>query len=814
MMNLHNFLYFFTFFMTVHAGLKAQVKEQLYNKIVLDSSLQKGFIDFKYDFKQDKIKLYINNLDQEILYVNSLATGLGSNDIGLDRGQLGGGRVVKFVKMGNKIMLHQPNYKFRALTDNPEERRAVTDAFASSVLWAFAIEKADEDGFWIDATDFFMRDAHDVIGTLAQKKQGNYKLNIDQSAFYLDRTKNFPKNSEFEVLLTFSGKPNSVDVRSVSPTATQLSLRQHHSFVALPDSGYQMRRFDPRAGFFSMDYYDYATPIHSPLQKRFISRHRLQKLQPEAKRSKAVQPIVYYLDRAAPEPLRTALLEGASWWNQAFEAAGYIDAFRIEMLPEGVDPMDIRYNVIQWVHRSTRGWSYGASIRDPRTGEIIKGHVSLGSLRVRQDYLIAEALLAPYTKGTERSKEVETMALARIRQLAAHEVGHTLGLAHNFASSSESLASVMDYPHPLVHWKNGKLDLSAAYDQKIGAWDKVSIAYGYQDFPTGTDEQAELENIIQQSIKQGLSFLSDQDARPESSAHPFAHLWDNGPYPHQQLDSLMQIRAYALKKFGEHNLRSGAAYAGLEESLVPLYFLHRYQLEATAKIIGGLNYRYAHRGDGQLITETLPSKMQLQALDALIACIQPQALSLPETVLQKLAPRAMGLPRSRELVATRTGLSFDALGAAETIADRCFSLILHPARCTRLLEYKARDNRQLAFSTVLERLVSATWMSTRLQGYEAEIQRSVNYVLLQQLFHLSSNAQAPAQVRALTWDQINRLESWLKKAVKQGIDDSFRAQYNYALSLIIQFKNNPAEFKKEAYLEAPAGSPIGCGHQH
>ena len=345
MMNLHNFLYFFTFFMTVHAGLKAQVKEQLYNKIVLDSSLQKGFIDFKYDFKQDKIKLYINNLDQEILYVNSLATGLGSNDIGLDRGQLGGGRVVKFVKMGNKIMLHQPNYKFRAISDNPEERRAVTDAFASSVLWAFAIEKADEDGFWIDATDFFMRDAHDVIGTLAQKKQGNYKLNIDQSAFYLDRTKNFPKNSEFEVLLTFSGKPNAVDVRSVSPTATQLSLRQHHSFVALPDSGYQMRRFDPRAGFFSMDYYDYATPIHSPLQKRFISRHRLQKLQPEAKRSKAVQPIVYYLDRAAPEPLRTALLEGASWWNQAFEAAGYIDAFRIEMLPEGVDPMDIRYNV-------------------------------------------------------------------------------------------------------------------------------------------------------------------------------------------------------------------------------------------------------------------------------------------------------------------------------------------------------------------------------------------------------------------------------------------------------------------------------------
>ncbi|HEY5915936.1 MAG TPA: zinc-dependent metalloprotease, partial [Chryseolinea sp.] len=765
---------------------------------------------FYYDVKQDKILLAIDKFDTEFLHINSLTAGVGSNDIGLDRGQLGGERIVKFERRGPKVLMVEPNYRYRAISDNADEKRAVQEAFAQSVLWGFNVEAEDAGKVLVDASNFFLQDMHDVVKTLRSTNQGNYSLDKSRSAFYLPRIKNFPQNSEFEVTLTFTGDATGAYIQSVTPTPSSVTVRQHHSFVQLPDNNYKPRKFDPRSGYFGISFYDYATPINQPIEKRFIARHRLEKKDPSAAVSEAIEPIVYYLDRGTPEPIRSALLDGARWWNQAYEAAGYKDAFRVEMMPEGADPMDVRYNVIQWIHRSTRGWSYGATVTDPRTGEIIKGHVSLGSLRVRQDFLIAEGLLAPYEEGKPVTDEMEKMALARLRQLSAHEVGHTIGLAHSYSSSGEGNASVMDYPHPFVKIENGKLSLSDAYDNKIGEWDKAAVAFGYQDFPDGTDEDKSLDGIIQKSLKAGLTFLSDQDARPLGGAHPYTHLWDNGKSASDELKRVLEIRTIALKNFGVRNIKPDAPMATLEEVLVPMYFFHRYQLEATAKLIGGLNYRYAIRGDGQLITEVVPAAEQLKALEMLIKTVEPTVLMVPENILKIIPPRPMGYVRHRELINSRTDLTFDALSAAEIAAAMTLNVILHPSRAGRLVEYHARDPKQPGLESVIDKLVNATIKSPQKSGYESAVQITVNDVLINALISLAANKTSSTQVRSVAFLKLNQLETWLKDRQKSVVDEGWKAHYMYAQERIRTFKDAPQDFKLEQELNPPPGQPIGA----
>src|SRR5438477_1254711 len=521
-----------------------------------DAQKLAGYFNLFWDAKAGKLWLEIDKWNAEFLYQCGLSAGVGSNDFGLDHGQLGQTRVVRCERSGLKVMLVQDNLNFRAVSDDKDEKRAVHDSFAESVIWGFTAAAEEGERVLVDATDFYLRDAHGVTAALKRTKQGAYKLDGSRSAIYLANTKNFPLNTEVETTLTFTSDEPGRWVRDVTPDATAITVREHHSFVQLPPAGYKPRAYDPRSSFYGISYMDYATPVSESIVKRFTARHRLEKKDPAAAMSEATEPIIYYLDRGAPEPIRIALLEGARWWDQAFEAAGYKNAFRVEMLPEGADMMDLRYNVIQWVHRATRGWSYGASVVDPRTGEIIKGHVTLGSLRVRQDYLIAEGLLAPYEKGKPVSAKMQEMALARLRQLAAHEVGHTLGLEHNYSASTVNRSSVMDYPPPVAKLAvDGSIDLSDAYATGIGEWDKVSIKWSYEDFRAGTDEQAALNKILLDAYGRGLRYLTDQDARQAGSSSILAHLWGSGENAIDELSRIMQVRGTALKRFGEDNIR-------------------------------------------------------------------------------------------------------------------------------------------------------------------------------------------------------------------------------------------------------------------
>jgi hypothetical protein len=775
-----------------------------------------GYFNLYWDTKQGKLWLEIDKWSSEFIYQSSLPAGVGSNDIGLDRGQLGATRIVRFERSGPKVLLIQSNLDYRAVSVDPAERRAVRDSFAESAIWGFAVAAEDEGRVLVDASDFFLHDAHHIPETLRRTKQGAYRLDASRSALYLPRTKNFPLNTEVEATLTFAHEDPSHDpgewVRQVTPSPDSITVREHHSFVQLPGPGYRPRAYDPRSSFYGVPFLDYATPVSEPIEKRYTSRHRLQKKDPKAAMSEPVKPIVYYLDRGAPEPIRSALLEGARWWNQAFEAAGYRDAFRVELMPEGADPMDLRYNAIQWVHRATRGWSYGEGVTDPRTGEIIKGHVTLGSLRVRQDYLIAEGLLAPYEKGKPVNPKVQEMALARLRQLAAHEVGHTLGLMHNYSASTVNRSSVMDYPPPLVTLgSDGIPDVSQAYATGIGEWDKVAITWGYSDFAPGTNERSGLDKILTNAFGHGLRYLTDQDARPAGSSSSLAHLWDSGTNAVDELDRLMKVRAAALRRFGENNIREGAPLATIEDVLVPIYMLHRYQVEAASKFIGGMDYTFALRGDGEIPVQIVAAAEQRRALAAVLATLRPDVLALPESLLKIIPPRPPDYERGREDFKIRTSPAFDALAPAEAAAQHTLQFLFNPERAARLVEFHARDAGNPSLEEVLDAILAATWKAPEAAGYSAEIARVVDNVALYDLMALAANEKASGQVRAVASLKLEELKSWLNS--QSGGSAEQRAHRFFAAAQIAQFQKDPKQLDLTPPSEPPDGPPIGSADE-
>ena len=779
------------------------------------AGLQKfpGYFPFYWDARAGKIWLEIDKWNSEFLYVESLPAGIGSNDLGLDRGELGQSYVVRFERIGPRVLLIASNQAYRANTNNLDERNAVRDAFAESTLWGFEVAAEEGNHVLVDATSFYLRDVHGIPGTLQRSQQGQFRLEATRCAFYLPNTKNFPKNTEVETTLTFitDGEPGPL-VRSVTPNPQAITVREHVSFVELPPAGYRPRENDPRSGFFGIQFMDFATPISEPIMKHYLSRHRLEKKNPSAAVSEAVEPIVYYVDRGAPEPVRSALIEGASWWNQAFEAAGYKNAFRVEVMPADADAMDVRYNVIQWVHRSTRGWSYGSSLEDPRTGEIIQGRVSLGSLRDRQDFLIAQGLVAPYGKDKSVvNKIMEQVVLARLRQLAAHEVGHTLGLQHNFAASTTGRASVMDYPAPLVKLgADGLPDISDAYAKGIGDWDKVVITYGYQDFPEGANERAALDKILSDAFARGLRYLTDQDARPASASSSYAHLWDNGTNVIDGLANLMKVRSAALDRFGENNIREGAPMATLEDVLVPLYMGHRYQVEAVAKLIGGEDYTFSMRGKGDRNPQIIPSPEQKRALYAVLDTLKPENLALPEALLRIIPPRPPGYQRTREDFRIRTSPSFDALAPAEAYANHVCDFLFNPERAARIVEFHARDSaNNPPLGDVIDKILAETFKAPARGDYGGEIQRTVNMVVLNELMALAANERASNQVRAVAELKVEELRRWLSLQTDSARDQNQRAYFIYALNQIKRFQEDPKKMNLTKPNDPPDGQPIG-----
>ena len=683
----------------------------------------------------------------------------------------------------------------------------MAEAFPPSTVAALPLVAEDHGRLLVDATDHFLKDWTDVGSTVARSGQGTFTVARDRSSIYRPYTKAFPANTEIDVALTFalaSGSPGPI-LRRLLPDSRSFTLRQHFSLLPLPDAGYHPREADPRIGYFGITFKDYAQPIQGSLEQHWIERHRLERVNPADPNSPIKNPIVYYVDRGIPEPIRTATKQGVSWWAEAFDRAGLKGAFRVEDLPDGVDPMDARYNVVQWENRNERGWSVGGALADPRTGEMIKGMARLDSHRARTDYNLYAGMM-----GAAESAADTAFVLARVRQVSVHEVGHTLGLAHNYIASTYERASVMDYPPPRVKLdRNGNIDLSDAYAVGPGAYDVWAIHWGYGIFPAGTERDS-LRAIAADGLRKGYLFLSDADARPEYASDPRVNLWDDAATPSEFLTREMDVRRVAMSRFGERNIRPGEPIALLQERFAPVYFMHRFAISSLARTVGGMEYANAMRGDGQQATRPIAGARQRAALSQLIGALQPKELAIPDTVLTLLAPRPYGYQGSVELFRSRTQPAFDELGAAQSLAQMIVDALLQSDRAGRLVEFATRETHPLTLGETIDSLTAATW--TRVPGESAKLaalRRVARRSGLDGLLILAADSDAAPEARAIAELKLTAMHTTAARRAAEGGSDAERASWLAMSGDLSRWLNRRELPNPTRALTPPPGDPFG-----
>jgi len=722
---------------------------------------REGYIPLLWDAEQGRLLFELTRFDQDILYFTSVAKGSGSGSVGLEWAGAGEGGVIQFQRVGPKVLVVEKNLRFRAGSGGPGIEKGIDASFPDSILASLPVVRTDGARVIVDATPLVVRDAADFAAPRAGGRGGvqaaelvagtTWRFDPARSAIYLPHTKGFPKNSEVEVTVTYEAQSGGA---RTSPEARVLTGRLHYSFVE-PPVGYKPRAADPRIGVQSIRFTDYSLPPASTNAVEWIRRHRLEKKDPKAALSEPKEPIVYYLDAAVPEPTRSAMKDGFLWWNKAFEAAGFKNALQIKDSPPDMDPMDVRYNQIYWVDRDERGYSTGGGLTDPRTGEILAARVRLESDRVRTvsrywqtyepptggDQNGDVALPAYSTPETEQQ-----LVLLRQALLTAHETGHTLGFDHNWTSSMNDRASVMEYPSPRIKIVNGRIDLTDAYQKEIGAYDIMTVRYAYTEFPPA-QEKAGLDNIIKDMRKQGLNYTPATDPR--------WNRYDDGPDPAEYMRQTAAQRKILLANYGPAVLKDGEPYGDLRGiRLWMTYLHHRWSIDSGVRYIGGMYTNFAVKGEALPPTEIVPAAKQREILGLLLDDVDPASLAIPEHLLASLTvaiDRGAGNARGpdQENMESSTGYAFDHLAAARTIAGLVFDQIFQPETAARLIGFADRQPNALTLPETIDACAKKVFSETAPAGMLRSLQRQTQRVFVDALMTLGASPSATPDVKAV-----------------------------------------------------------------